>query len=130
MDGSCHPCGRSTRPASGRQLARDKGAIHHPRAWMVPFPAGGCTSSRHKTEMRRGKGYHRTGPGLRTGISIPAPKRARSLVSRQAQNMTECVSLKKSGLEAQDMVNQMRKPNGSTMRVKRIFKEIVIIDCN
>lgn len=21
MDGSCHPCGRSTRPASGRQLA-------------------------------------------------------------------------------------------------------------
>lgn len=96
--GAATPVADPHGPRRAASWPRDKGAIHHPRAQMVPFPAGGCASSQHKTEMRWGQrlpSHRSTGPGPRTGISIPAPERARSLVSRKANNTTERVKPEK-----------------------------------
>ena len=101
MDGSRHPCGRPTRPAPGRQLAEGQRSHSPSTCPDGPLSSGQeCQQPAQDGEASGAKATIARVHGSRTGISIPAPKRAHSLVSRQANNMTECVSLKKTGLEA------------------------------
>lgn len=102
--------------------------IHVPR-WS-PFQWAGVPGASTGGEGWEGQAHHHTGSLLpRTRSRIPAHKKAHSLVNRQANYMTEHLSLKKI-IHKYRIFYQRRKSNGSTDANEKHLNIFKIVNCN